>query len=92
MLRKWAQIHDMQKEVFGWPEWRLCSVSRPSKKSQQKLNSSLASRQEILVNLCDRNGLNLQAVQVKIIAPLNGAQSDVTAILQVSDYDWTTIA
>lgn len=93
VFERWTEIHDVPKALFGFPLWKTVEEQSSKQKKGKTLNSFIALRQRLTVSVWAENGMNMEDVQVRIMAPADGGLYDVSCIFCVyGDFGWTTIA
>lgn len=90
-LDAFARLHDMQKHVFGYPDWQTREVRR-AKDPTFKLKSDIAEEQQLVVALCDEQMISLEDIQMRLFVRNERLEHDVTAILEVASDGWVAIA
>ncbi|MEN5248479.1 hypothetical protein [Brucella pseudintermedia] len=88
LLEKWQRLHDIPKDIFGWPDWR--ELRQP--KSSGLLRSQVAQRSTLLISLSDKEGINLENIQARITIWKERPNEDVTCTLEAADNNWTCIS
>lgn len=87
-LERWQALHDQDKTVFGWPDWR--DLKQP--KNDGPLLSHIAQRSQLLVSLGDHNCINIEDLQLRITIWKGQPDNDVTCTLEAADNNWTCIS
>jgi hypothetical protein len=90
-LEAFARLHDMKKRVFGYPDWQTREARR-GPNSTFELRSNIAEEQQLVVSVADANMNSLEDVQLRIFVRKERLDQDVTAILEVAQNGWISIA
>lgn len=87
-VERWVALAEMQKFIFDWPDWQLQS-SRQRKAGE---GSNQTDQFVMTALLSDEAGVSLEGLELRIFAWRDRPHEDATALLQVEDDGWTTIA
>lgn len=94
VFQRWEKIHNMPKTLFGYPSWKSVQEQTVTRQKAKILNSKIPLKSRLTVRVCDANdGLNMQNVEVRIIAPNDGTLNNTSCIFCIdSECGWTAIS
>jgi len=97
-LEKWRYLVEQHKTIFGWPSWRTQKIVRETPTSamaagRQRLNSAVAERTELLLQVMDENDISIEIVRIRIQAWTQRPMEDITATFEVLHQErWVCIS